>query len=307
MTYSIGAVERATGVGKDTLRAWEQRYKFPQPLRDAGGERIYTLEQVNKLRLLKQLLDQGHRPGKIVHFSIEELHRIQEGAAALAPKAPVAVERPDLQQYMSLLVQNDVDELRSALYLRLLRNGLESFIFDVVIPMNIMVGACWVRGEVTIDGEHLYTEVIHGILRRTIFDISPLFKKNQIRPRILLTTLPNEKHGIGLLMAEALYALEGAHCISLGVQTPIADIVRAGEMQRTDIVTLSISACIATADVLNQVNDLLEQLPYSTEIWIGGAGSTLLQKTVRKIQILNLPEIPLALAEWRANRPITTS
>ena len=37
---SIAAVERDTGLGKDTLRVWERRYGFPQPLRDAFGERV---------------------------------------------------------------------------------------------------------------------------------------------------------------------------------------------------------------------------------------------------------------------------
>jgi methanogenic corrinoid protein MtbC1 len=46
-------------------------------------------------------------------------------------------------------------------------------------------------------------------------------------PRILLTTLPQERHGLGLLMAEAMCVAEGAHCISLGVQTPLIDIVEA--------------------------------------------------------------------------------
>ncbi|HRI93726.1 MAG TPA: MerR family transcriptional regulator, partial [Accumulibacter sp.] len=31
---NIGAVERDTGLGKDTLRVWERRYGFPQPTRD---------------------------------------------------------------------------------------------------------------------------------------------------------------------------------------------------------------------------------------------------------------------------------
>ena len=56
---SIAAVERDTGIGKDTLRVWERRYGFPQPLRDAFGERVYPAEQVEHLRLIKRLMDQG--------------------------------------------------------------------------------------------------------------------------------------------------------------------------------------------------------------------------------------------------------
>ncbi|MBZ8144144.1 cobalamin-binding protein, partial [Rubrivivax gelatinosus] len=46
LTLSIAAVERDTGLSKDTLRVWERRYGFPSPARDPQGERAYPLEQV---------------------------------------------------------------------------------------------------------------------------------------------------------------------------------------------------------------------------------------------------------------------
>ena len=67
---NISSVERDTGLSKDALRVWERRYGFPQPYRDAHGERIYPSDQVDKLRLLKRLLDQGHRPSKIIAKSL---------------------------------------------------------------------------------------------------------------------------------------------------------------------------------------------------------------------------------------------
>src|SRR5512135_2440806 len=85
----IAAVERDTGLSKDTLRVWERRYGFPQPARDANGERVYPSEQVDKLRLLKRLMDQGHRPGKIAERSIEQLQALAEaGNGRAGPAAP---------------------------------------------------------------------------------------------------------------------------------------------------------------------------------------------------------------------------
>jgi DNA-binding transcriptional MerR regulator len=62
-TLSIAAVERDTGLSKDTLRVWERRYGFPAPTRDAIGERLYGRADLQKLRMLKRLLDAGHRAG----------------------------------------------------------------------------------------------------------------------------------------------------------------------------------------------------------------------------------------------------
>ena len=55
----IAAVERETGINKETLRVWERRYGFPAPWRDATGERLYPPEQVHKLRLVRRLMEAG--------------------------------------------------------------------------------------------------------------------------------------------------------------------------------------------------------------------------------------------------------
>ncbi|MCB1912570.1 MAG: MerR family transcriptional regulator, partial [Rhodocyclaceae bacterium] len=66
ITYSIAAVERDTGLSKDTLRVWERRYGFPTPERDENGERLYPGDQLERLRLIKRLLDQGRRPAALM-------------------------------------------------------------------------------------------------------------------------------------------------------------------------------------------------------------------------------------------------
>jgi hypothetical protein len=69
----IAQVERDTGLSKDQLRMWERRYGFPQPGRDAFGERAYAPEQVKKLRLIRRLMDASLRPGKLIHAALPEL------------------------------------------------------------------------------------------------------------------------------------------------------------------------------------------------------------------------------------------
>ena len=57
--FTIGTVERATGIGRDTLRIWERRYGFPKPVRNEKGERIYSESQLRRLQRIRRLLDQG--------------------------------------------------------------------------------------------------------------------------------------------------------------------------------------------------------------------------------------------------------
>ncbi|HRH92850.1 MAG TPA: MerR family transcriptional regulator, partial [Agitococcus sp.] len=70
MLLPINAVERETGISKELLRMWERRYGFPQPQRDAQGDRVYPTEQINKLRIIRRLLDAGFRPSKVINLEM---------------------------------------------------------------------------------------------------------------------------------------------------------------------------------------------------------------------------------------------
>lgn len=57
--YSIGAVSRMLGVSQAAIRSWEDRYGLIVAERSEGGRRIYTREQVEQLRFVKERLDEG--------------------------------------------------------------------------------------------------------------------------------------------------------------------------------------------------------------------------------------------------------
>src|SRR5690606_21723807 len=96
---NISAVERETGLSKDSLRVWERRYGFPIPARDEAGERIYPPDQVAKLRLLRQLIDRGRRPRAIAAMSQEELRGLLEESAG----PDLARGDPDVDLLLRLL------------------------------------------------------------------------------------------------------------------------------------------------------------------------------------------------------------
>lgn len=294
---SISDVERDTGVAKETLRVWERRYAFPQPLRDAQGERLYPAEQVAKLRLVKRLMDLGHRPGKMMPHSAAHLQEL----AALTRKTEQRQPDPELQLYMTLCKTHQIDALREHLLQAQQAMGTKRFVIDVIAPLTTQVGAAWADGELAVFGEHLYTEAAQAVLRMVIF--STLQQGADLaRPRILLTTLPQERHGLGLLMAEALCVAEGAHCISLGVQTPLQDIVEASRTQRADIIALSFSSAMNPRQAKEGLNALRAALPASTQLWAGGSCSTLGKRLPAQVRVLTLDQIGFHLAEWRSQQ-----
>lgn len=87
--YKIGAVAKVTGIGSETLRAWERRYQAVLPKRSEAGDRIYSREDLNKLFLLKNLVDAGNAIGTIAHLSIPELKQKWHNRTALIAQKQV--------------------------------------------------------------------------------------------------------------------------------------------------------------------------------------------------------------------------
>ncbi|MEA9357125.1 MerR family transcriptional regulator [Bacteriovorax sp. PP10] len=91
--FPINVVEKETNISKYLLRMWERRYSFPRPERDQKGERVYTSDDIEKLKLVKKLMEEGYRPSKIIDQALPELRELSKSFAAnkTAPEADIVV------------------------------------------------------------------------------------------------------------------------------------------------------------------------------------------------------------------------
>ena len=118
---------------------------------------------------------------------------------------------------------------------------------------------------------------------------------------MLLTTLPSEQHGLGLLMVEALLVPEGAQCISLGPQTPMEDVRLAAVAHHVDIVALSFSAAFPLRQATDSLASLRRHLPSQVTLWAGGEMTRRVRKTLPGVVLLpDLVGSVNALRGWRA-------
>jgi DNA-binding transcriptional MerR regulator/methylmalonyl-CoA mutase cobalamin-binding subunit len=304
----IAAVERDTGLRKDTLRIWERRYGFPVPLRDNTGERLYPAEQVTRLRLVKRLMDQGFRPGKLLPLDLAALQRQAEAAGrkvgpgdTAETKATAADGGASLaERLIPFLKERAAESLRAELAHRLARDGLRRFVVDTVPALNRRIGEGWAAGEIEVFEEHLYTELLQNQLRAAIHALP----QSPAGPRVLLTTLKGEEHVLGLLMAEALLAAEGAACISLGPQTPASDIIAAVARTASDVVALSFSAAYPWRVARDGLRELRAALPQNVALWAGGGVIAARAAQLPGIHCFSrIDDVPAAVAAWRERRP----
>jgi len=296
-SFNIAAVERETGLSKDVLRVWERRYGFPVPERDAKGERIYSAEQVERLRVIKRLMDQGHRPGKLLATPLDELAQLAPRRTRPAETAQESDAANVLEALLALIKQHDAAGYVYALQQKLARQGLMHFVQDIVAPLTYQVGLAWEEGRFEVFEEHLFTELTKRVLRQAIAALP----RGQGNPRILLTSVPEEQHILGLLMVEAVLALEGAECIPLGTQMPLLEISRAAAAHEVDIVALSFSSAFPARQIPNLLQQLRLLLPEKVELWAGGGGMARTPTQTGVEHITGLEHSVAALTAWRAS------
>jgi DNA-binding transcriptional MerR regulator/methylmalonyl-CoA mutase cobalamin-binding subunit len=293
VAIDISAVERETGISKDTLRVWERRYGFPVPGRDANGERTYPPEQVERLRTIRRLMDGGSRPGAILSLTDSELatllgERLESAdSGVLPPKA--------IRDLTLLLEQRRIGLLQSRLAASLLRLGMQRFVTEIAAPLTVEVGELWVAGRISIADEHRYTDFLQQLIRGAMRpDKAPAR-----RPRVLLTTLPGEPHGLGLLMTQAWLNAQGVECICLGTQTPAGEVATAALDYEADVVGVSFSGLRTVSAARAVLVSLRALLDPSIALWAGGGIWRDARKKVPGTEyIADFEQLGAALKRW---------
>jgi DNA-binding transcriptional MerR regulator len=82
--YRIGSVASLTGIAVERLRAWERRYQFSPAYKD-GKTRFYSKDQLEILKKIKRLIDQGQTISSVINLTEEQLDA-RSGNAESAPQ-----------------------------------------------------------------------------------------------------------------------------------------------------------------------------------------------------------------------------
>jgi DNA-binding transcriptional MerR regulator/methylmalonyl-CoA mutase cobalamin-binding subunit len=283
--FDIEEVSLNTGIGKDTLRVWERRYGFPVPLRGENGERRYSLEQLQRLHKIQHLLDQGCRPGKVVGLT-------EDGLQVLLTDLNNGVAKPTqaIQELLSLISGDQPKLLRQALQDSLTELGLQRLLEQILSPLVCAIGNAWAVGKLSIYAEHMATQTIQRVLTDAIGQVTD----KPTNTRAVLTTLPGERHILGLLMAEATMAVHGVETINLGTETPLAELCNAAAHYNADAVLLSFSQIQSRNIVVESLRSLSAQLPLNTRLIIGGNSIAQYRSLPGRIEKYDL----VGLARW---------
>ena len=271
-TYFLPSeIERETGFGKEQLRKWRQRFGFPPKESNVDGKIAYSGQTVEQLHLIRRLLEAGFRSAQVVGKTVLELEKLklELGLNAL-------VYAPD-ESIVSLIEYIKLNDLKGFLSLLIKKRGKQimlDFVQNTIAPLMIGIGEAWRRDEIDIHHEHLCSAHIERYLHAEILRLRP----REGLPVILLALPPGEHHLLGLLMAEAVLAEEGATTINIGSGIPLNNLKLAAITCKADVVALSFSFAHPSKDILPTILHFRRLLPPEIQIWVGGAGISVIRK-----------------------------
>jgi methylmalonyl-CoA mutase cobalamin-binding subunit len=283
-------IELETGLGKELLRKWRQRYGFPVLETGEDGKTGYTRKSIKQLLLIKRLIEGGFKPAQIVGKNPLELESLRR---ALDKDLPELCLNETTQRLLDRLKNSDMVGMETILMQERARGTLSDFVLGTVVPFIGSVGDAWSRKEIEIYHEHLCTSVIQRFLHAEILACKP----KEGYPKILFSTPPEERHELGLLMAEAVLADHGAATFCVGSHTPLGDLKMAAMSCKADVIALSFSFAYPARNVKPTLTHLRFILPSHVEIWAGGAGVSGIKRAAKGIRIFSTIEESISILE----------
>jgi MerR family transcriptional regulator, light-induced transcriptional regulator len=276
----IGELSRRVGVPPELLRAWEQRYGLLEPVRSAGGFRLYTTADENRVRSMRRHLDAGISAAQAARLALAEPPRETGGDEEPVGLAPTSA---DLRDALDRL---DEPAAHAAVDRLLATFTLATVLRDVLLPYLHDLGERWGQGEATVAQEHFASNLLRGRL----LGLARGWGQGT-GPRAVLACAPGELHDLPLIIFGLALAGRGWSITYFGPDTPIATI----QESLRDVEPRLVVVSATTAQRLRAVQAQLIELARHVPIALAGPGAT--ERLARATGAFLLQGDPVTAAE----------
>ena len=251
----IGELSRRSGVSPELLRAWERRYQLLQPHRSAGGLRLYSSDDLERVRAMQRHLAEGIAAAEAARLAVDDAHDRSGSAISVeAARASLTTAFADF----------DEDGGHAAFDALLAGMSLDVALSDVVVPYLHELGERWERGDASVEEEHFASAVLRGRL----LGLARGWGRG-LGPRALLACAPAEQHDLGLISFGLALRARGWRVGFLGTDTPVASVASAAAAFDPSVIVIS----AVGAGRLNEHATELAALARERRVCVGGAGA----------------------------------
>lgn len=308
--HPIQVVARRSGLTADVIRAWERRYGALSPQRTEIGRRLYCDRDIDRLILLRKVIQAGRRIGDVARLPDPELAALVSADSLAAARLVGDASRPTagtaLDQHVDACLaavrQMRPAALESALASAAVEFSQPTLLEEIIRPVLHFIGEQCRAGTLRPAQEHAASAVVRAFL-------SQLRARNQASadaPVIIVTTPAGQNHELGALMAAVAAASEGWAVIYLGPNLPADEIASAAAQTNARVVALSIVYPADDVRLPDELRRLRAQLPGDRALVIGGSGSKGYSHAlaeVRAVRMENLDDFRVELQKLRRSAP----
>jgi MerR family transcriptional regulator, light-induced transcriptional regulator len=242
--HPINFVAKRTGLSTHVIRVWERRYGAIQPHRSETNRRLYSDAEVDRLKLLSQVKEQGQSIRLIAQLPDDELRELLTRTSNAEDVVPVSRNNGARRDRMDTLTEScreaiwamDFYGLTKALMDGSVQLPLLVLLDDLIGPLMRWVGDRWHAGELRVAHEHMATATTRAFLSR----LKETQRAPSGSPRIVISTPAGEDHEVGALMVAVAAASVGWHDLYLGPNLPAQEIALAAMDAKADAVAVSI-------------------------------------------------------------------
>lgn len=269
--YLIGAVAKRSGVKPDLIRAWERRYQAIEPSRSDGKQRLYSDDDIVKLKLLNQATQQGHSIGQIAALSINQLQQLVQQDIDNTVVASVSGNQRHLcedylHKCLAAIDDFDARNLENHLENALLELGNLVFIESLLTPLLQKIGEHWQLGKLRPSQEHMTS----AIIRSMAYILRSNAPRAASAPHLVLATPIGNMHELGVLLASIVAEFKGWQVTYLGPDLPAEEVALAVKHRNARAVALGISFDSDSLSTGRELRKLKKLIPEDTAMIIGG-------------------------------------
>ncbi|HEY7076116.1 MAG TPA: MerR family transcriptional regulator [Solirubrobacteraceae bacterium] len=251
----IGELSKRSGVSPELLRAWERRYGLLTPTRSAGGLRLYSLDDLERVRAMRRHIADGVAAAEAA--GLARAGGEEQPPAALDPAAARAQLAEAVDRFDEPHAQAILDRL-------LALTTLDTLLSEVVLPYLHDVGDGWERGDVSIAHEHFAS----ALLRGRLLGIARGWGRGG-GPLAVLACLPGEHHDLGLIACGLALRARGWRVAYLGTDTPLETVAEMSRRLEPGFVVLS----AVSGERVRPLAPQLRALAAERRLALGGAAA----------------------------------
>jgi DNA-binding transcriptional MerR regulator len=290
--HPMAVVTRRTGLRPDVIRAWERRYQAVRPSRTPGNHRVYTDEDISRLRLIRRAISAGWQIGQVASLPDAEIAKMidEAGAVELATMAPprgFATLDSAVRRCLQRIEDLDGDGLQGELERASVELGRIRVVDEVLVPLMDRVGIAYTDGSLRIAHEHLATVAVRSFLD----SLRGAYPVAESAPAIVVTTPSFQHHELAAIVVSATARFEGWRSTYLGPNLPAEEIAAAVSMPGVRALALSITTHANGFDLDGELRKIGRLVPASVSIVVGGRAALGYRAAVEAIRALEIPDL----------------